>query len=253
MEIRDIEKIERVKGIASVVKSDDLIPFYTERVEKFLTDNHSAYGDKWVKESANKLYRFRGKNSGGDLLGSSTNMGVAIATFCPEIPLITGQQLLGLYIQAGNKNPFGNVYVDFGVQINDSPNANFAKAEILLKDFKKRGIEVKEGRVLNFNQLRLIADPNAGLAYMLTEDVSKDNLALVSEYPFKDIGVGVNGLLGVYLLKDSGLFFRYGNLVDSNNNGRVVRYDAEGVAPKKLAYSESNLIKSLTNNFLKKF
>jgi hypothetical protein len=33
----------------------------------------------------------------------------------------------------------------------------------------------------------------------------------------------------------------------------VVRYDAEGVALQKLAYSESNLIKSLTNDFLKKF
>jgi hypothetical protein len=251
MEIRDIEKIERVKGVASVVKSDDLIPFYTERVEKFLTDNRSAYGDNWVKGSANNLYCFYGKNSEGDLLGSSTNMGVAIATFCPEIPLITGQQLLGLYIQAGNKNPFGNVYVDFGVQINGSPNVNSAKAKILLEDFKKRGIEVKEGRVLNFNQLRLIADSNAGLAYMLTEDVSKDNLALVSEYPFRD--VGVNGLYGVYLNLDCSLFAGGVNLVDSSGDGRVVRYDAEGVAPKKLACPESNLIKSLTNNFLKKF
>jgi len=89
------------------------------------------------------------------------------------------------------------------------------------------------------------------LAYMLTEDVSKDNLALVSEYPFRD--VGVNGLSGVYLSRVGSLFARCGDLVYSNVNGRVVRYDAEGVALKKLAYSEPNLIKSLTNNFLKKF
>ena len=251
MEIKDIEKIERQRGIASTVKADDLIPVYAERVEKFLRDNQSSMGDKWVKMAADHLYNFFEKNGEGDVLGSSTDMDVAIATFCPEIPLITGQQLLGLYMQAGNKNPFGNVYIDFGVQVNGAPEINSAQAKIILNDFKKRGIDVGEGIVPNFNQLKLVAHNDAGLAYRLGENVSKDNFAFVSVYPF-GTRIGKDGLFGASLGR-VGDWFADVDYLSFSVDGRVVRYDAEGVAPKKLAQSESNLVKVLTNNFMKRF
>ena len=192
-----MEKIERKKGTAYTCKSDDLIPVYTQGVERFLRDNQSM-GDKWVEMAGERLYRFSGKNKEEDVLGSSTDMGVALATFCPEISLITGQQLLELYTQAGNKNPFGQVYIDFGVQINGNPKINPAQAERLLEDFKNRNIALENGRVPNFAQLRLIADKDAGLIYKLADNVGSDDIAHVSAYPFEG-RIGKNGLFRAYL------------------------------------------------------
>ena len=90
MEIKDIEKVERQRGIASTVKAEDFDPRYTEAVRKFLSDNQSTMGNDWVKMAGSRLYNFQGKNKQGDVLGSSTDTGVAIATLCPEIPPITG-------------------------------------------------------------------------------------------------------------------------------------------------------------------
>jgi len=198
MEVKDIEKIEKQRGIASTIKSKDLIPAYAEGVERFSGNNQR------------------------DVFGSSTDMGVALATFCPEVPLITGQQLLELYSQAGNKNPFGSVYIDFGVQINGEPNINSSQAKILLRDFKDKKIKFEQGRVPDFNQLRLVADKDdkeVGLAYKLANDISSDDIAHVSAYPFKG-GAGKNGLFGACLDGD-GYWCAYGGgLHVSSGSGR---------------------------------
>lgn len=251
MEVKDIEKVERQKGVASTVKADDVVPVYADRVERFLRDNQTM-GDEWVEMAAGKLYNFSGKNKEGDLVGSSTDMGVALATFLPEIPLITGQHLLDLYSQAQNKNPFGEVYVDFGVQINGSPDVNSLQAKIILDDLKKRGISLENGRVLDFNQLRLIADKDAGLAYKLADDVSSDDTALVSAYPFGNY-IGKNGLFRASLYRDGNWYAVVDYLANFVDDGRVVRYDAQGVIAKKLPSVESDLVKTLTGNFRKKF
>lgn len=175
-----------------------------------------------------------------------------MATFCPEIPLITGQQLLRLYNQAENKNPFGQVYIDFGVQINGNPKVNSKQAKVLLDEFKKREIDLKQGRVPDFNQLRIIPNEDSGLAYSLSKDASSENIAHVSEYPFKDY-VGKNGLFGACLSWDGSWYAGSGDLHDSIDGGMVVRYDAEGVAPKKLPLKKKDLISTLTNNFANKF
>ena len=251
MEIKETEKVETIKRIASTVKADDLILGYAEGVQKFLRDNQLAMGDDWVKMAASRLYHFSGKNEQGDILGSSTDMGVAIATFCPKIPLITGQQLLGLYAQAGNKNPFGEVYIDFGAQINGLPKENPAQAKILLDDFSNRNIKIEGGRVPNLSQLRLIADQKAGLAYKLREDVSSSNIAVVSALPF--CRTGKNGLFGAYIDWDGGWYALGGGLANSGDYRRVVRYDAEGVAHVKPRKPSSDLVNSLTDEFRKKF
>ena len=250
MEVIDIEKVERKKGVASTVKADDLIPIYVEGVQKFLRDNQSTMGDEWVKMVGGRLYSFSGKNTEGDILGSNSDMGVAIATFCPEVPLIIGQQLLGLYSQARNKNPFGDVYIDFGVQIDGTPKINPAQAKILLDDFRARGIEVGEGRVPNFVQLRLQADKDAGLVYWLVENASADNIAVASAYPFES-KIRKDGLFRAYLGR-GGWGAYADDLAYSNGSGRVVRYDAEGVTraePRKA----KDLVNSLTDEFKKRF
>jgi hypothetical protein len=193
---------------------------------------------------------FQERIGGGDITGSSTDMGVAIATFCPKIPLITGQQLLGLYTQAENKNPIGDVYIDFGVQINGKPKVNPRQAKILLDDFSQRSIKIEHGRVPNFSQLRLMADQEAALAYKLAEDVSSDNIALDSAFPFYSIGE--NGLFSAYLVTSGNWYANDDYLAYSYDNGRVVRYDAEGVAPAKPKPS-SDLVSSLTKAFTKRF
>ncbi|MBU0959527.1 MAG: hypothetical protein KKB31_06280 [Nanoarchaeota archaeon] len=251
MKIKDVERTERVRGEASFVTGEFAL-VYAEKVEKFISDHKKTMGDKWVKSAGSRLYNFQGRSGEGYILGSSTDMGVALATFCPEIPLITGEQLLNLYKQAGNKNPFGIVYIDFGIQINGQPNTNREQARILLDDFKKRGIKIGEGRVPNFNQLRLQADKGAGLVYRLADDV-KETVS-VSDYPFRS--VGKNGLFGAYL-GTLGIWDAYSNyLDDSDEDGRVVRYDAEGAAPKKLEGTTpkpKDLSETLKQEFLKKF
>ncbi|MCX6749061.1 MAG: hypothetical protein NT076_05660 [Candidatus Pacearchaeota archaeon] len=251
MEIRDIEKVERQGGIASTIKVEDFILGYAEAVRRFLRDNQPAMGNSWVKGVGDRLYNLQGKNKEGDVLGSSTDIGVAIATFCPEIPLITGQQLLGIYNQAGNKNPFGNVYIDFGAQVNGTPEVNHVQAKVLLEEFKARGIEVGEGRVPNFAQLRLHVDKDAGLVYRLAENASADNIAVVSAYLFKN-RVGKNGLFGAFLGRPD--WFAYdGDLQYSCDAGRVVRYDAEGVARAEPTKSTPDLFSTLAEDFIRKF
>ena len=249
MEIVDMEKVERRRGIASTVKAVDFVSQYSEGVERFLRDNQSAMGDEWVKNAGSKLYNLQGKNKEGDILGSSTDIGVAIATFT-NVPLITGQQLLGLYKQTGDKNPFGSVYVDFGVQVNGAPKVNPVQAKLLLADFAKRGIKIENGRVPDLVQLRLIADKEAGLAYKLADDVK--DVALVSAYPFREGYIGKDGLFRAYLYRLGCWLAGDGYLVDSYVNGRVVRYDAEGVA-RVAPKPGKDLVGKLAQDFAEKF
>jgi len=249
MQINHIET--KNLGIVSTVKVDDFILQYNEGVQKFLRDNHLAMGDAWVESVGEKLYNFQGKNDEGDLLGSSTDMGVAIATFCPEIPLIRGKQLLEVYRQAGNRNPFGNVYVDFGVAVIGSPKTNSVQAQIILDGLKSRGIEVKEGRVLDFAQLRLVANKDYGLAYKIADDVSSDNVSLVSTYPFAYIGK--NGLFRAYLYRNCHWNADFVGFAGSSDDGRVVRYDAEGVARASVKPKVEDLVSKLGRDFAKRF
>jgi len=251
MEVKDIVKTEINRGTASTVKVEDFVPYYIEGVKKFLRDNQSVMGDEWVKMAGSRLYSFQGKNEDGDILGSSTDVGVAIATFCPEIPLITGQQLLELYKQAGDKNPFGAVYIDFGVVVEGDPRVNPIQSKSLLNDFRAREIELGAGRVPNFAQLRLIADSEAGLSYKSAEGVSTDNVAVVPAYPFQG-RVGKNGLFGAYL-SWHGWCGYYVDLPNSSDAGQVVRYDTEGVARAKPRPRTSDLIDTLEEEFTRRF
>ena len=244
-------QVEELVGIASIIKADEFIPQYTEGVERFLRDNQNL-GEEWIRNVKEKLCGFQGKNKDGNLLGSSIDIGVAIATFT-DIPLITGNQLLGIYEQAGKKNPFGEVYVDFGVALIGVPQVNSVRATKLLEDFTRRGINLENGRVPDFAQLRLIMDKCVGLSYKLTENVSSDDVALVSAYPFGSY-VGNNGLFRACLDGDGSWYADDVGLADSDGDGRVVRYDAEGVTPRVAPKSNTqDLIAGLVKEFTDKF
>jgi hypothetical protein len=247
MQIVHTQKVERTLGRASTVKAD-IMPQYYEAVQRVLRDNASL-GENWQRQVGKILYNYQGKNTEEDILGSHPYGQVFMNQFL-GIPVIGGEELLDLYKQAGNKNPIGSIYTDFGLQISGRPETNNAQAEALLASFKKHGIKLGEGRVPNLAHLRLNADQNAGLLFTLNEGVTDDKVRSISDYPF--ISVGKNGLLRAYLGR-YGSWFANGDLANSNDDGRVVRYDAEGVAVPRIEKSTSDLVTIVGEEFRKKF
>ena len=231
-------RTEKELGVASSLRPEDA-GLYIERVGEFLRTNQSM-GDKWIEETAKKLLKFYGTDRDGDLRGSSTYIGAAIATLCPEIPLIRGREILDVIKNTKNKTPFGNVYVDFGVQVNGNPETNSVQAKILLDEYKSRGIDNSEIWVPDFKQLRLVLNESSGLAFVLADDVGQKDLTSESEYKF--VNTGRDGLFGACLGSDGDRYAVGGDSEGSYDSGRVVRYDAEGVVPARISTPEKSLI-----------
>ncbi len=250
MEVKHIQRVEKQLGTARTVKVDEVIPQYREGVAKFLRD-HQSLGDSWIEQTAKLLYHFQGRNAEGDLLGSSLYMLTAMSQFCPEVNLINGKQLLDLYKLKENKNPFGKVYIDFGVQVNGKPDTNPTQARFLLNNYKQNGIDNKGIVVPHFSQLELVADNKSGLLFKLRNGAKQDDLVLASDFPFGNY-VGKNGLFRAVLDGDGDWFAGGDGLAGSYVYGRVVCYNAEGVAPKKIGV-QSDLISRLDSEFSKKF
>ena len=51
MKIEGIRKVEERQGVASTLEAESFIPFYTERVSKFLRDNQSS-----LKQHRSNIY-----------------------------------------------------------------------------------------------------------------------------------------------------------------------------------------------------
>jgi hypothetical protein len=237
MKVKHIEEVRKQEtlGEASPLIYSEFMPFLKEKVAKFLRDNQAEMGDEWVRDAHSKLYLSLGKNQKGELIGSNIYIGAAIATLCPEIPLIEGQQLLALTKSTGSKTPFGPVYVDFGCFLTpEAYEMNPFEAGILAESFKKRGINLREGKVPNFNQLKLVPDKKIGLVFKLADNdnVREDRIADVSDYPF--YAIGKKGLFRACLSVD-GWYAVDDRLAYSSDYGRMVRYDKSGVAPQKLS------------------
>ena len=217
--VRDIETVEREKGVASTVKVDDFKVQYAEGVEKFIRDN-SSLGDAWQRDVARRLYNFQGRDQEGNVLGSSSEMSTAVSMFCPEIQPIKGKQFLNLYKKMGNKNPFGNVYVEFGVALTPeqgSYNINRVQAKALSDQFKLHGIPLEQGLVPDFCQLVLSPDMDSGLVFKLAGDVKKGEVPSIGDYPFGNY-IGKNGLFGACVDR-SDWNANNENLANSNDNG----------------------------------
>lgn len=245
VKVEDIERTVRSRGIASTLQAAEVVPVYSEAVQRFLRDNKSL-GENWQEQVASYLFDgFKGVDDEVNLVGSNSYSCVAMTSLA-GIPLITGKQLLGMWESAGRKNPFGNRYIDFGIQANGELKTNSVQAGVLLKGLKNYNL--KEEVLPDFCQLNLFPDQNSGLVFRIADDVEAKDLTPVSAYLFEG-RVGKNGLFRAYLYSD--LWYAIDdNLASSNVGGRVVRYDAEGVVPKKNA---SDTARDLTEGFLLKF
>jgi hypothetical protein len=149
------------------------------------------------------------------------------------IPLVDLQVLRRVY-EENKGTPFPDTYVETGLALipgEEGYSMNKDLAEILAADFGKKGIEIREGRVPNFSQLRLIPNQETGLAFKLNETAEKDKILNLRDYKWDY--VGKNGLFRAYLNVNGYWNADDDNLADSGNDGRVVCYDAEGVEPKK--------------------
>lgn len=236
-------------GTLSLVRFSDFVPAYTEVVRRFLKDNENL-GNPWIESASKKLLIY--ENKGGLVAQSNSYAEVLTASL---IPMVTYNQMRRGCEKAGTQNPFGEIYIDLGFNINGNPQTNEAQAKYLLEQMKTRGIKVKNPRGFSFNQLELKASPEAGLVFGIREEVEEDgNNSPENLEPSKFYSFGKNGLFRVYLNCDGYWFAYVDGLASSNDVGRVVRYDAEGVAPKKLEVSQTkeNLADRLVCDYQKR-
>ncbi|MBT7706497.1 hypothetical protein HN747_03540, partial [archaeon] len=109
----------------------------------------------------------------------------------------------------------------------------------------------KEIYVPDFSQLRLNADDNGNLVAKLADDTEEKDLTPLSAYDF--CHAGNNGLFWACLNNVGNWDACYDDLSNSDDFGRVVRYDAAGVEPKKIESQTSELVSELGSQFLGKF
>ena len=77
-------KVEHVakKGSASMLDAGEFLPFYAEKVYKFLRDKEKSFGQEWVQDVASRLYVL-GKNNNGEVTNSSVDVG---GVYCNILP-----------------------------------------------------------------------------------------------------------------------------------------------------------------------
>jgi hypothetical protein len=222
----EMRPVEVPEGTVSLIRAQDFLPAYAETIRKFLKDNEGL-GDKWLQEAYSKLAIYEDKN--GFLAQSNAYAGVLSASL---IPMVTHNQMRRACEKAGTSTPFGTVYLDLGFNINGSPQTNPAQAKYLLEQMKTKGINAKDPRGLGFNQLELKADQQAGLLFRIKEGANDDNVEHLDSSKF--CSFGKNGLFRAYLGRDGNWYALVDYLAYSSDDGRVGRYDAEGVAVPKI-------------------
>ena len=222
-----------LEGTLSTLQDAEVRPAYAEAVKKLVRDN-SSMGEKWQGRVLDLLLTpMKTPSDDGTLIGSNPYMNTLLARI--GIPLVELPRLRQAYEQNNNKSPFPGNYVETGLALipergNYQINRDLAK--ILDTDFKKRNIPLGKGRVPNFSQLMLVPDQTIGLAFTLNETADKNNVPNLRDFNW-NYG-GKNGLFRAYLNNYSDWCADGGLLENSNSCGRVVEYNAEGVAPKNL-------------------
>ncbi len=243
-----IISVPLVEGVASTLKDTEVRGIYADEVERFVKDNF-VLGAKWQERILDLLLNpIKTPADDGDLKGSIPYILTFMQEHIDGLNLITLQELRQAYEQNKQKTPFPNTYVETGLALipHECYERNNYQANKLDSDFKTKGIDIGIGRVPNFAQLRVVPDEKSGLIFRLNETATRDNIPNLKDYKWNH--VGKNDLFRAYLSSGSDWCADYGDLVDSSEDGRVVRYDAEGVAPKKLksqVSSPDNIIKRL--------
>ena len=238
------QKPEKV-GTAYTYSAESL-QAYAEQVEKFIRDAPESlrHNRRWLDTVVTNLTKF-GKNKAGKITGGSPLMNAFFSQrVLKSLPqgrnLITGEQLFRLYKQEDNKNPFRDVYVDFGIAIRPDgkkgyePNIFVAKQ--LINDLKERNINTEKGVVPDFYMLDIDYSNDCGYGLILKlNDLTPKEINSVEQIPwdFKSDNPLALACLDRYSDWGSG----HEDLEDSNVYTRVVGFDAEGVAPKNLPVS----------------
>ena len=226
------------KNAISTVKDGDIRLAYVDSVEKFVKDN-SNMGERWQHRVLNLLLdSINAPGDDGDLRGSSPYMLTFMSEHIRGLDLVTLQQLREAYKRNGDETPFPGLYVETGLALVPGENGGYdgrnkVLAEILAKDFVSKGLSFDtNGIVPNFAQLSVIPHKKNGLAFILNETATRKNIPILEDYGWSFMGGG--GLFRACLDCDSGWGAYYDGLEYSDEGGRVVKYDAKGVAPKKL-------------------
>ena len=121
-------------------------------------------------------------------------------------------------------------YADFGLALRtagDSYTPNDLLTKILAKQLEQRNIKLGNGKLIYLNALTIPQDDDS--AYGLVFDLKDNAKELIRDIEdFKWNYTRQEGLVGAYLNGDGGWYSDYGDLADSNCDGRVVPISAEG-------------------------
>ena len=255
-EFQITKSIPQTEGIASTVKDVDVRGAYADAVEKFLEDN-SSMGEQWQNKVLDLLLcPIKTPSQKGDLRGSNPYMLTFMQEHFDGLDLITLQRLRQAYEQNKNKTPFPETYIETGLALIPKKEEIFERnsnlASKLYLDFKTRKIELDEGKVPNFAQLRLSPDGENGLIFLLNRTATRDNIPNLKDYKWDY--KGESGLFRAYLSGYSNWGVDGDYLEYSGEVGRVVRYDAEGVTQKKigLCFQRDNNLKKRIDEFRKR-
>ncbi len=239
------------EGVASTLKDDAVRNIYADAVERLVKDN-SNMGKEWQNRVLDLLIDpIYSPADNGDLRGSDSYMNTFLAQI--GIPLIELPKLRQSYELNGNKTPFSNFYVETGLALISQGKTferNSSLADKLNQSFKENDIKVGKGRVPNFTQLKLSPDSKEGLIFILNKNSDLKTIPNLEDYEL--VCQGKSGLFRAYLNSYSDWGAGGGYLEISGEDGRVVRYDAEGVVPKKLD-SPKNFIQGRLDKFRKNY
>ena len=216
-------KISEVLETARILDSS-VLEAYNESIK--------SYNSKIARVSLGEFGRLD-----GELTGSSPFMLIQLAN---SNILQKGERLatikdLKTAILFDNNFLRGN-YADFGLALltaEDSYDYNNLLAKKLTEQLKNRGINIDNGKLIDFNSLELKEDSNSeyGLILNLTERASKDNILDLAQ--FKLNYARNEGLAGASFSWGRSYNSNIKNLANSISIGRVVVITPEGT-PKKL-------------------
>jgi len=244
-----LRNVPRVRTLAA----KEVLPAYKEEAEKYIRDTPEDYRDR-VRGSLDVL----NENSEGDLTGSNAFANILLQKVLPKTLRLATMADIGSALTENSEQEFSRgCYADTGVCFRAKANVSQSTeplADRLERQLKKRNIILPTPQVIYSLGLSLRRNSNSefGLVYDLTDSAEIiDAPELVSNGKFNrfsDKGIPILDVKGKrtsyptsgsrlsrFGLDDDGnAGSGWGNLLSSNDSGRVVVVDAEGVAPAEI-------------------
>ncbi|MFW5846573.1 MAG: hypothetical protein ACOCUU_00295 [Nanoarchaeota archaeon] len=251
------------EGTGSPVNFADVRDVYAEAVEKLVLYDYAKFGKDWQNRALDILIgdeRVYSPSSEGKWRGSNPPICTLMQEKIKGLDLITLQQSRRAYEANGNRPPVPNAYFEHGWAVIPGQNSDYKRnpeiASRLVEGLKSKGIEVGKGRVINFSQLHLQPVQDIRIFdFVINNTTTEDNVAKVGDYNW-DYGFpnSASGAFRAILGSNSGWGVGRGNPEISGEDGRVVRFIAEGDAPEKLSslVQEKDPLKERITEFRKR-